>query len=260
VPAEVLQHTDSFPVAVARLRAAAVGDREGLEDLAVLLSAPDAALPLVRETYRRTPAEQKRLSDARLLAMLGDKTGLPALSAAVADAAWDKGQNIVTSGESGADYSPLDLLILALGRTGDHAAVAPICAKARQLEPDSGLSHFRAVAVALETIGDPAAAPVLAGLLQKPGMTGHAITTLAEARTKRGEGERGQGRTVRLVNPAMRELILARALYRCGDNDGLAERTLREYEHDLQGPLARHAHAVLQAKRSAAAHFRGRSL
>lgn len=249
LPAEVLEHTDSFPVTAERLRTAAAGDLESLETLAVLLSAPEGALSLLREGYRRAPAEPQRLSCARLLAMLGDKTGLETLAAAVARAAWDKGQDIVTSGESGANYSRLDLLILALGRTGDHAAVAPVCAKARLLEPDSGLSHFRAVAVALETIGDPTAAPVLAELLRKPGMTGHAITTLSEARKKRGEGERGQGRTVRLVNPAMRELILARALYRCGDHEGLGERILREYEHDLQGPLARHAQAVRQAHR-----------
>jgi len=249
LPTEVLQHTDSFPVTAERLRAAAAGNLESLETLAVLLSAPDRALPLLREAYRRAPAEPQRLSYARLLAMWGDKTGLETLAAAVALAAWDQGQDIVTSGESGANYSRVDLLILALGRTGDRAAVAPVCAKARRLEPDSGLSHFRAVAIALETIGDPAAAPVLAELLQKPGMTGHAITTLPEARQKRGAGERGQGRTVRLVNPAVRELMLARALVRCGDHDGLGESILRQYERDLQGPLARHAHAVLHAHR-----------
>lgn len=244
LPAEVLDHADSFPVTAERLRAAAAGDLDSLDNLAVLLSDPDRALPLLWEAYHRAPAEPQRLSYARLLAMLGDKTGLETLAAAVNVAAWDKGQDIVTSGESGANYSRLDLLILALGRTGERAAVAPVCAKARLLEPDSGLSHFRAVAVALEMIGDPAAAPVLAELLQKPGMTGHAITTLPDARKKRGEGERGQGRTVRLVNPAVRELILARALYRCGDHEGLGEKILREYERDLQGPLARHAHAV----------------
>jgi ribulose 1,5-bisphosphate synthetase/thiazole synthase len=248
LPPEVLQHTDSFPVGAERLRAAVAGERDNLEQLAILFSAPDAALPLVREAYRRAPAGPNRLSDARWLAMWGDKTGLPTLVDAVAGAAWDRGQNIVTSGESGANYSRLDLLILALGRTSDRAAVEPICAKARLLEPDSGLSHFRAVAIALETIADPAAAPVLAGLLHKPGMTGHAITTLSDARRKRGEEERGQGRTVRLVNPAVRELTLARALYRCGDHGGLGERILREYERDLQGPLACHAHAALHSR------------
>jgi hypothetical protein len=53
---------------------------------------------------------------------------------------------------------------------------------------------------------------------------------------------------VRLINPALRELIVARALYRCGDQRGLAEGILRQYEQDLQGPLARHAQAVLASR------------
>jgi flavin-dependent dehydrogenase len=245
LPAEVLEQTDSLPVSPEKLRAAVEGDVEDLGNLAILLAHPAAALPLVRERYRLARSEEARLNHARLLAILGDKSGLPTLLSALERCEWDAGQDIVTSGQQGANYSRVDLLILALGRTGDPQAVGPICAKAKQLAPGSGLSHFRAAAVALETIGDRSAAPTLAGLLRQPGMTGHAIRSLSEARRKRGQEEQGQGRTVRLVNPAVRELVLARALYRCGDDQGLGEQILREYEQDLQGPLARHAHAVL---------------
>ena len=220
-----------------------------LEDLAVVVAHRDAALPLLRQALARASSDDDRLGYARVLAVLGDGAGVDTLLAALDRAAWDKGQNIETSGESGANYSPLDMLILALGRAGDRRAVAPICAKARQLDPQSGLSHFRAVAVALETLGDPSAAATLADLLQQSGMTGHAITTLADARRKRGDEEQRQGRTVRLINPALRELIVARARYRCGDQRGLAEGILRQYKEDLQGPLARHAQAVLGSRR-----------
>ncbi len=44
---------------------------------------------------------------------------------------------------------------------------------------------------------------------------------------------------------SLRELILARALFRCGDHEGLGERILRTYTQDLRGHYARHAHAVL---------------
>jgi hypothetical protein len=44
---------------------------------------------------------------------------------------------------------------------------------------------------------------------------------------------------------SLRELILARALYRCGDENGLAERILKEYATDLRGHYARHALAIL---------------
>ena len=45
---------------------------------------------------------------------------------------------------------------------------------------------------------------------------------------------------------SLRELILARALYRCGDNQGLGKQILTEYSKDLRGHYARHALAVLK--------------
>jgi hypothetical protein len=48
---------------------------------------------------------------------------------------------------------------------------------------------------------------------------------------------------------SLRELILARALYRCGDYEGLGEKTLREYAGDFRGHYARHALAILDEKR-----------
>lgn len=47
---------------------------------------------------------------------------------------------------------------------------------------------------------------------------------------------------------AVRELALARALYRCGDHDGLARDILAQYTQDLRGHFARHARAVLDSK------------
>ena len=37
---------------------------------------------------------------------------------------------------------------------------------------------------------------------------------------------------------SLRELTLARALYRCGDSDGLGESLLRQYAKDLRGHYA----------------------
>ena len=50
----------------------------------------------------------------------------------------------------------------------------------------------------------------------------------------------------RRVGP-LREITLARALYRCGDYQGLGRKILESYTHDLRGHLARHAKAVLEA-------------
>jgi hypothetical protein len=248
LPDEVLTHGDSLPLSVDKIEEAVEGDLGSLENLAIIVAHRQVALPLLRRAYSRATEKARRLACARILAVLRDKTGVGALLDALEHTDWDRGRDIVTSGESGAEYSRVDMLILALGQTGDPRAVEPICEKAQKLDAQSGLSHIRAVALALEAFGDRRAAPVLAQLLKKDGMTGHAITSLAEARRRRGELEQGQGRTVRLVNPAVRELVLARALYRCGDRDGLGKHILRQYEQDLQGPFALHAHAVLHGE------------
>jgi hypothetical protein len=43
----------------------------------------------------------------------------------------------------------------------------------------------------------------------------------------------------------LREIVLARALYRCGDYEGLGKTILEEYKHDVRGLFARHAASVL---------------
>ncbi|MCK4581030.1 MAG: hypothetical protein KAU10_06735 [Dehalococcoidia bacterium] len=43
----------------------------------------------------------------------------------------------------------------------------------------------------------------------------------------------------------LREIVLARALYRCGDWQGLGEENLKEYRQDIRGLFARYASAVL---------------
>jgi flavin-dependent dehydrogenase len=248
LPDEVLTHTDSLPLPNEKVEAAVEGDLGSLQNLAVILAHRRTALPLLRRAYSGATEAERRLVCARVLAVLGDNTGADALLEALKGTDWDRGANIVTSGQSGAHYSRVDMLILALGRSGDPRAVAPICDMAKALDARSGLSHVRAVALALEALGDRRAAPVLAELLEKDNMTGHAITTVTEALRRRGEKAKGQGRTARLMNPAVRELILARALYRCGDRAGMGERILRQYETDLQGPFARQAHTILHGE------------
>ena len=47
---------------------------------------------------------------------------------------------------------------------------------------------------------------------------------------------------------SLRELMLARALYRCGDYQGLGRKILEQYAQDLHGHYTRHALAVLREK------------
>ena len=136
-------------------------------------------------------------------------------------------------GQYGPSMSVLDSLIIALGRTRRSEALEPILAKVPQLGPEDALSHHRAVAMALETLANPSAARVLAELLQKPGMTGHAYPDLNVA-TKSIPASPEDNSTREC---SLRELILARALYRCGDYEGLGERDLEGIRPGPARPL-----------------------
>lgn len=241
LPAPVLTETDSFPVPEARVRQAVAAVAEDYAQLEVVLARFDLAQPLLRQALTNASSESARLIYAHILGMMGDPAGAPVLAQAVAQTNWDSGWRFTGMGQFGPSMSRLDSWIIALGRTRHPQALEPILQKARQLRADSEFSHFRAVALALEALGDPAAAPVLAGLLELPGIRGHAVTNITLALQKNPPSPTDT--TTR--NQALTELYLARALFRCGDHRGLGETILRQYAHDLHGHYARHARALL---------------
>jgi ribulose 1,5-bisphosphate synthetase/thiazole synthase len=244
LPEEVLRHQDSFPAPQEKLReaveaVAGTGDRQrACQALAVVLAHRDAALPLLQAAFARAGDEQK-LAYARILGFLGQREALPVVIEALDKAsAWDAKILQGTMAEYAHLPTPIDSLVMALGRIGDRRALPAILAKLELLDDKATLSHHRAVALALEQIGDPAAAEPLAKLLTKPGMSGHALKAVAPLPQPMGQ---------RLDRTApLREIVLARSLYRCGDFRGVGETTLRAYQQDLRGVLARHAAAVLQ--------------
>ncbi len=174
--------------------------------------------------------------------MLGDPAGVATLVRAVRSHDWDKGWNYTGMGQYGASLSELDSLIVALGRTRDERALEPILEKVDKLDSASEFSHCRAVAMALESLGDARATESLARLLAKPGMRGHAFTNIQRARSEAPDNP--VDTTTR--NESLRELFLARALYRCGDYHGIGKQILGQYANDLRAHYARHAYAVLQ--------------
>ncbi len=209
---------------------------------AVILAQPDQALPLVRSAYEGATGEA-RLAYAKLLGMMGDRTGADDLLEAVAKAdGWDSGWRFRGGGQFGEALSPLDKTIIALGRSGERRAVPVIAAKMKLLTAASEFSHHRAVAPALELLRDPAAARPLADLLAQPGMAGYAHVNLEAARQR--DVPHGTA-AVQSRDESLRELVLARALLRCGDQEGIGRKTLEAYAQDLRGHLVRHARAVL---------------
>jgi len=244
LPEEVLQHRDSFPLPQEQVAAAVealVGHanrQQACRALAVVLTHRDAALPLLQAALARAD-RPPQLICARILGFLGQREALPVLLAALErTSAWDEK---IFQGKM-AEYAhlptPVDSLLMALGCVGDRRALPAILAKLQWLDANVTLSHHRAVALALEGIGDPAAAEPLARLLAKPGMAGHALKAVVPLPQPMDQR--------RDRSAPLREIVLARALYRCGDFQGLGEATLRAYQQDLRGVLARHAAAVLQ--------------
>jgi hypothetical protein len=214
-------------------------------DLEVILAQPEDSMPRVQRAYKTAQDEKARLVYAHILGMLGDPTGAETLLNAVGSAEWDKGWNYTGMGQFGMSLSPLDSLVVALGRTRDKRALKVVIEKVEKLDVGSEFSHFRAVALALEVLSDPAGAKPLADLLKKPGIMGHAFTDIEDARNRTPPD--ASDTTTR--NTSLKELFLARALYRCGDYEGLGRKILKEYAHDLRGHYARHASAVLKEKK-----------
>jgi hypothetical protein len=245
LPPSVLTDRDTMPLPEARVAGAVnslINDWDGLE---IVLAHLDAGLPLLRRAWHQAEAWNAKLSYAHVLGMLGDATGTQTLVEAVVGKEPDKGWRFTGMGQFGESLSPLDSRIIALGRTRDARALEPILEFAGKLTAASEFSHFRAVAEACEALGTPAAAPALAALLRKPGMTGHAVTDIDKGRTNPPPS----GTDTSERNRQLTELVVARALYRCGDHEGLGEQILKSYAEGLQGHYARHASAVLAERR-----------
>ena len=242
LPESILTDVDSFPLPVEKIKEAVNRVTNNFEGLEVILTQPEAAVPLLKKAYKVAQTQAHRLVYAHILGMLGDPAGAGTLIREVQSRDWDKGWNFKGMGQFGESMSELDSLIVALGRTGDKKALAPILEKVNQLDAKSEFSHCRAVAMALESLGDAAAVEPLARLLAKSGIRGHAFTDIDQARNETPDNPVDNSTR----NKSLRELILARALYRCGDYEGIGKEILNEYANDLRAHYARHADAVLK--------------
>lgn len=240
VPESVLTDRDSYPIPDDK-----VADAVAARKVSVILARPEISSPLLRKAYRAAQTDAGKLAYAQILAVMGDAAGLDTLIAAVNAQSWDKGWNYTGQGQFGQSLSPVDTMIVAMGRTRDRRALAAILRKVEQLDAEAAFSHHRAVALALENIGAPEAAAALAALLAKPGMRGYATTDVATAAERSGTNPNDNVTR----STSIRELELGRALYHCGDRGGLGRRILEEYTRDLRGHLARHARAVLEDPR-----------
>ncbi len=243
IPEDAPTWQDTFPPPDKEIAAAVASAADGYAGLPVILAAPDRAVPMLTQAYAKASSKAHKLVYAHILGVLGNDAGIDALIDAVTDATkWDRGWDFKGMGQYGSSLSRLDSYIVALGLTRNRRALPALLEKTRMLKDTGTFSHHRAVAIALEALRDPAAAKPLAEILSLPGMSGHAVTvdSLDPAQVKAKVRENR--------SPALRELALARALWRCGDYDGLAKKILTAYLNDPHGHYARHARALLNEK------------
>jgi len=256
VPDSVLYLEDSFPVSNEQIYQAiqsygqATNPETAGKPLAIILSHKEKALPLLKTEYEKSTGRSKLLY-AQVLGMCGEKDGIPTLLAELENfSGWDEK---IYQG-SMADYAhlptPIDAVILALGFSGDKLVLPKLLELTEKLDSGVTLSHHRSLALVLEKIADQSAAEPLAKLLQKPGMHGHAMLTLNDALTELDNNGKGPKPVKNSSYPkrtrALREIILARALYNCGDFNSLGENILKTYQNDMRGLFVRHANKILK--------------
>lgn len=250
LPQEVLDETDMQIVTVQGLEKAISSLPDNYAGLEVILADTAKSIPALRKAMKKAASENK-IYYANVLCMLGCKEGASyVLEAVKSTADWDKGWNYRGMHQFGFSVSRLDNYVMALGKCKCAESVPEILRLAAMLKPESEFSHFRAVSEALEQIGSASAAPVLHSLLCRDGMTGHHIADQRDA-TRKVALNINDGVYIledSLRNRALKEIFIARALYRCGDMEGLGARVLENYASGQEAHYARFAWESLGKK------------
>ncbi len=242
---EDLVAEDNFPLPDEVFDIATAECADDYKGFPVLMTDPARALPRLRAAYHAAEGESKFVY-AHVLAMMGVADGEKRLLAKFEAMPWDKGWNFRGMGQFNRSVSWVDSYAIALGRCRSKAAVPALIAKANELTDKSRYSHFRAIALAFEGIGDRAAIPVLADILRRDGIAGHWQEMSANPPVIPGY-QNPLGDRERTLS--LREICIARALFRLGDtSDGLGRRILEAYAQDPRRAYAKHAQLVLDGK------------
>ncbi|RHJ81484.1 FAD-dependent oxidoreductase [Parabacteroides sp. AM08-6] len=245
LPERVLTDKEFKGFSNSEMKKALASVTDNYKGLEILLTDREHCLQLLSKQISQTSIPEEKIILASILCILGDKKQTSILADAIRrQTKWDKGWHYTGMGQFGMSLSRLDALITALGNARDISTLPVILDKAKMLEPEDYFSHFRAIAMATEAIGNKEAIPTLTAMLTTPGVRFHSISSYAEARSKAVPDLDDTSTR----NLALKELHLARALYLCGDQDGIGEEVLCRYANGLQGHYARYAIEILNSK------------
>lgn len=256
LPEEVLKQKDSFSISKDTIKQAiidygnATNPKEAGRPLAIILTHKKTSLPLVKKQFKNSTGLNK-VQYALVLGMCEKTEGVQTLLNELQNfTKWDEK---IYQG-SMADFAhlptPVDAIILALGNSGEKKVVPHLLNLVEKLDSCITLSHHRSLALALEKLADQRAAKSIAELLQKPGMQGHAMLNLEDALTQLDNDGKGpnpvKNSSYDKRTKALREIVLARALYKCGDYNNIGKNILENYQKDMRGLFVRHANQILK--------------
>lgn len=217
-------------------------------EAALALAHPDASRKaLSKSVHDRRADAGTRLRRALLLAVMNDPAGEPELLASLAGAKrWDEGWNYRGMGQFCRSESPLDDVITCLGRIGSKKAAPDVLRLGAKMGADTELSHIRAFSSYAEALAaDPALRAKFVRLLSARLSSGplHVWPAVSDELAATD----GDWCSTSSRNDSLKELFLARALYRCGDDAvGTGEKALRAYAADVRGQFAAAAWACLK--------------
>ncbi|MBI5819898.1 MAG: FAD-dependent oxidoreductase [Verrucomicrobia bacterium] len=214
--------------------------------LAVVMAHSAQAMPLLRQAHDDATNAGRKLTYAKILGVLRERAAASTLIAAVAGAVnWDKGYGLTWHRESDNTFSELDRAIIALGLSGAPEGLEAIVNKVRQLKPESELSHFIAVAMALQQFKRPRVAiQPLTRLLSESGFTGHAMIEPVDSQRAPTPRDVATSKPDTSLNAAFKELLVAGMLVHCGDT-GRGREILEQYSRGVEGQFARYARHML---------------
>jgi flavin-dependent dehydrogenase len=259
----VLTDSDSFPLdqeviaeAVKQLNALTISVHQKPEfddthfALAVVLSHPKQAIPLLREEYSQASNPATKQNFARILAILGDVSGKDSLIEALRSAPnWGRGWDYSNQRKYANSFGDVDRLVIALGFIQAPEVRVPLLKKLNALTINSPLSHYKAVCLALRMNKDGSMAKSIADFLRTSGLKGHA-QVLGYYDDKRPQGDTYKRNALdtkggKGLNTKFKELLVAALLFECGDDQGEGRKILEAYTKDVNGHFAEYAHHVL---------------
>ncbi|MDO5571737.1 MAG: FAD-dependent oxidoreductase [Bacteroidales bacterium] len=245
LPKRVLTDKETKPFNDKELKGALSTVNDNYKGLEILFTDKQKCDKLADKAYHSSDNENDKFIYASILAMLGNNRYGADLGKKLSQIKeWDKGWHYTGMGQFGECMSRTDALIMALGNSRNKDYINAINEKALILTPNSCFSHYRAIAEAMENINSPEFADVVYQILMRPGMTNHEIGCFKDAQRKCVPG----GNDVSTRNRALKELVLARALYLCGDKNNLGKETLIRYANSLHGLYSAFAVSTLENK------------